>query len=106
MAPASAFSEEFEVLRDEIVRLKAPLSLDVTPLSNALELGLDSLDFVEIYDAVERHFGCELPIEKWFVREGETSTPRTDAFLLERIASFIHQHRRPDRTAVTEATHA
>ena len=49
----------------------------ITPESHAIDdLGIDSLDFLDIAFAIDKAFGIKLPLEKWMqqVNEGEVSS--------------------------------
>ena len=49
----------------------------ITPESHAIDdLGIDSLDFLDIAFAIDKAFGIKLPLEKWTqeVNEGKAKT--------------------------------
>jgi len=49
----------------------------ITPQSHAIDdLGIDSLDFLDVAFALDKAFGIKLPLEKWMqqVNEGEVSS--------------------------------
>src|SRR6266446_4730484 len=46
----------------------------ITPESHAIDdLGIDSLDFLDIAFAIDKAFGIKLPLEKW-TQEGDDRT--------------------------------
>ncbi len=54
----------------------------ITPDSNTIDdLGIDSLDFLDIVFAIDKSFGIKVPLEKWTqeVNEGRASA---DAFFV------------------------
>lgn len=84
-------TDELDALRAAITSLQADAEL--APETNALDLGLDSLDFVMIADQIERSFGCMLPIGEWFAVDGETGEPTRSNFVIENIAAYIARYR-------------
>ena len=74
----------------------------ITPESHAInDLGIDSLDFLDVAFAIDKAFGIKMPLEQWTqeVNEGKVSTD--EYFVLEQP---LRQHRqrwwrprRPDR---------
>jgi acyl carrier protein len=51
----------------------------ITPDSHAInDLGIDSLDFLDVAFAIDKAFGIKMPLEKWTqdVNEGTTSSDR------------------------------
>ena len=51
----------------------------ITPDSHAInDLGIDSLDFLDVAFAIDKAFGIKMPLEKWTqdVNEGKVSSDR------------------------------
>jgi acyl carrier protein len=66
----------------------------ITPESHALDdLGIDSLDFLDIAFAVDKAFGIKMPLEQWTqeVNEGKVTTDQYFILgnLCQRIDSLI-----------------
>ena len=62
----------------------------INPESHAIEdLGIDSLDFLDIAFAIDKAFGIKLPIERWTqeVNDGEATTEQY--FVLKNLCSRI-----------------
>jgi acyl carrier protein len=62
----------------------------IKPESHALDdLGIDSLDFLDIAFAIDKTFGIKLPIEQWTqeVNDGNASTEQY--FVLENLCRRI-----------------
>ena len=56
----------------------------ITPESHTIDdLGIDSLDFLDIVFAIDKEFGIKIPLEQWTqeVNEGKVSTE--EYFVLE-----------------------
>ena len=51
----------------EIISDTSDIPLDeITPEKNAFtDLGIDSLDFLDIAFAIDKNFGIKIPLEKW-----------------------------------------
>jgi acyl carrier protein len=64
----------------------------IKPESHAInDLGIDSLDFLDIAFAIDKAFGIKLPLEQWTqeVNEGKVSTEQY--FILQNLCSRIDE---------------
>ena len=64
----------------------------IKPESHAInDLGIDSLDFLDIAFAIDKTFGIKMPLEQWTqeVNEGRASTEQY--FVLENLCSRIDE---------------
>jgi acyl carrier protein len=62
----------------------------ITPESHAIDdLGIDSLDFLDIAFAIDKAFGIKLPLEQWTqeVNDGKASTEQY--FVLKNLSARI-----------------
>ncbi len=76
---AEIIAETSEIPREEIM-----------PNSHAIdELGIDSLDFLDIVYAVDKEFGIKVPLEAWTqqINDGKASTE--DYFVLKNLCARI-----------------
>jgi acyl carrier protein len=76
---ATIIAETCDIQRDKI-----------SPDSHAIDdLGIDSLDFLDIAFAIDKAFGIKLPLEQWTqeVNEGKASTEQY--FVLKNLAARI-----------------
>ena len=76
---ADIISETSEIDRDTI-----------TPESHTIDdLGIDSLDFLDIVFAVDKEFGIKIPLERWTqeVNDGKASTE--DYFVMKNLCAKI-----------------
>lgn len=67
---------------------------DIKPESHAIDdLGIDSLDFLDVAFAIDKAFGIKLPLEQWTqeVNEGKATTEQYFVLknLCERIDGLI-----------------
>ena len=64
----------------------------ITPESHAInDLGIDSLDFLDIAFAIDKAFGIKLPLEQWTqeVNDGKATTDQY--FVLKNLAARIDE---------------
>jgi acyl carrier protein len=76
---ADIIAETSEIDRDKI-----------TPDSHTIDdLGIDSLDFLDIVFAIDKEFGIKVPLEKWTqeVNDGKASTD--DYFVMKNLCAKI-----------------
>jgi len=78
---ANIISETCDIPRDKI-----------KPKSHAInDLGIDSLDFLDIAFAIDKTFGIKMPLEQWTqeVNEGRATTEQY--FVLENLSTRIDE---------------
>ncbi|HEY8014539.1 MAG: acyl carrier protein [Dongiales bacterium] len=66
----------------------------IRPESHTInDLGIDSLDFLDVTFAIDKRFGIKMPIEKWMqdINEGKGSVD--DYFILNNLCSRIEELR-------------
>ena len=66
------------------------ISISITPQSHTIDdLGIDSLDFLDIVFAIDKEFGIKVPLEKWTqeVNDGKVSTE--EYFVMENLCAKI-----------------
>ena len=83
---ASTFEQVADIIADtcDIDRDK------ITPESHAInDLGIDSLDFLDIAFAIDKAFGIKMPLEQWTqeVNDGKVSTE--EYFVLGNLCANI-----------------
>jgi acyl carrier protein len=64
----------------------------ITPESHAIDdLGIDSLDFLDIAFAIDKAFGIKMPLEKWTqeVNDGKATTEQY--FVLKNLSERIDE---------------
>jgi acyl carrier protein len=63
---------------------------DIKPEAHAIDdLGIDSLDFLDIVFAIDKEFGIKVPLEKWTqeVNDGKASTD--EYFVMKNLCAKI-----------------
>jgi acyl carrier protein len=79
-AVATIIAETCDIPREEI-----------TPESHAInDLGIDSLDFLDVAFAIDKAFGIKLPLEQWTqeVNDGKATTEQY--FVLKNLCASIN----------------
>ncbi len=62
----------------------------ITPDSHVIDdLGIDSLDFLDIVFAVDKAFGIKIPIEAWTEEVNRGDTPAEQYFVLKNLCARI-----------------
>lgn len=76
---ADIISETSEIDRDTI-----------TPESHTIDdLGIDSLDFLDIVFAIDKEFGIKVPLEKWTQDVNDGKVPTEEYFVMKNLCAHI-----------------
>ena len=57
------------------------------------DLGIDSLDFLDVTFAIDKRFGIKMPIEKWMQEINEGKVSVDDYFILNNLCQRIDELR-------------
>lgn len=80
----------FDTIADIIAETCSLERSVISPKSHAIdELGIDSLDFLDVTYAIDKKFGIKLPVEQWTqdISEGRAKTEQY--FVLGNLAAEI-----------------
>lgn len=78
---AEIISETCELPREEI-----------SPKSHAIDdLGIDSLDFLDIVFAIDKKFGIKIPLEAWTEEVNSGAAPAEQYFVMENLCARIDE---------------
>ena len=78
---ADIISETSEIPREEI-----------TPDSHTIDdLGIDSLDFLDIVFAIDKEFGIKIPMEAWTEEVNNGSASTEDYFVMKNLCTRIDE---------------
>ena len=83
-------SSTFDKVADIIAETSEIERDTITPESHTIDdLGIDSLDFLDIVFAVDKEFGIKIPLETWTqeVNDGKASTE--EYFVMKNLCSKI-----------------
>ena len=77
----------------EIISDTSDIPLDeITPEKNAFtDLGIDSLDFLDIAFAIDKNFGIKIPLEKWTEELNENKASVDEYFILSKHCDRIDE---------------
>jgi len=63
---------------------------NITPESHAInDLGIDSLDFLDVAFAIDKAFGIKMPLEQWTQEVNEGKVSSDEYFVLGHLAENI-----------------
>ena len=85
---ASAFERIADIIADnsEVPREK------ITPESHVIDdLGIDSLDFLDIVFAIDKAFGIKVPVETWTQEVNAGQAPAEKYFVMRNLAARIDE---------------
>jgi acyl carrier protein len=64
----------------------------ITPESHAIDdLGIDSLDFLDIAFAIDKAFGIKLPLEQWTQEVNDGKVPAEQYFVLNNLCARVDE---------------
>ena len=64
----------------------------IRPESHVIEdLGIDSLDFLDIVFAIDKAFGIKVPVEKWTQEVNAGEKPAEHYFVMKNLAARIDE---------------
>lgn len=65
---------------------------EITPESHVIDdLGIDSLDFLDIAFAIDKAFGIKMPFEKWTQDVNEGKASAEEYFVLKNLCARIDE---------------
>jgi acyl carrier protein len=64
----------------------------ITPESHVIDdLGIDSLDFLDIVFAIDKEFGIKVPVEAWTQEVNAGTAPAGQYFVMKNLAARIEE---------------
>jgi acyl carrier protein len=80
----------FEAVAEIIVDTSDIPLEEITPEKNAFtDLGIDSLDFLDIAFAIDKQFGIKIPLEQWTEELNENNADVDEYFVLSKLCERI-----------------
>lgn len=62
----------------------------IAPDSHTIDdLGIDSLDFLDIVFAIDKEFGIKVPLEKWTQEVNDGKAPAEEYFVMKNLCAKI-----------------
>lgn len=87
-------SETFDKVADIIADTSEFDREAITPDSNTVDdLGIDSLDFLDIVFAIDKEFGIKVPLETWTQDINDGNAKAEDYFVLKNLCAKIDELR-------------
>ena len=82
----------FERIAD-IIAANSEVSREaITPDSHVTEdLGIDSLDFLDIVFAIDKEFGVKVPVEQWTQEVNAGTAPAEQYFVMRNLAARVEE---------------
>ena len=82
----------FERIADIIAANSEVPREKITPDSHVTEdLGIDSLDFLDIVFAIDKEFGIKVPVEKWTQDVNAGTAPAEQYFVMKNLATRVEE---------------
>ena len=89
-SPAMSSSGTFDKVADIIADISGIDRATITPASHAInDLGIDSLDFLDVAFAIDKAFGIKLPLEQWTQEVNEGGVSGDQYFVLSGLCANI-----------------
>ncbi len=81
---------------DEVATIIAEVSsvdrTTITPEAHAInDLGIDSLDFLDVTFAIDKKFGIKMPVEKWMEEVNEGRAKAEEFFVMRNLVRRIDE---------------
>jgi acyl carrier protein len=85
-------SSAFDRIADIIAETSDVPRDKITPDSHVIEdLGIDSLDFLDIVFAIDKAFGIKVPVEAWTQEVNSGAAPAEQYFVMKNLAIRIEE---------------
>lgn len=85
-------SSTFDKVADIIAETSEIDRDTITPDSHTIDdLGIDSLDFLDIVFAIDKEFGIKIPLEQWTQEVNEGKAPTEEYFVLKNLCTKIDE---------------
>jgi acyl carrier protein len=82
----------FDRVADIIAQTSDIAREKIGPESHVIEdLGIDSLDFLDIVFAIDKDFGIKIPVEAWTEEVNAGKVPAEQYFVLRNLVAHIDQ---------------
>jgi acyl carrier protein len=88
----TAMSSAFDRIADIIAENSEVKREDISPDSHVInDLGIDSLDFLDIVFAIDKEFGIKVPVEQWTQEVNAGKAPAEQYFVMKNLAARIEE---------------
>ena len=91
MSPAAS-EQTFETIADIIAETASVDRAKITPTAHVInDLGIDSLDFLDIVFEIDKRFGVKVPVEAWTEQVNSGKAPAEQFFVMGSLAQRIDE---------------
>lgn len=85
-------SDTFQQVKEVIADVSDIEAEQITPESHTIDdLGIDSLDFLDITYAIDKKFGIKMPVEEWMDEVNSGKAKAEDFFVLKNLCARIDE---------------
>ena len=85
-------SETYQAVAEVIAEVSDIDVGEITPDSHTInDLGIDSLDFLDITYAIDKRFGIKMPVEQWMEQVNEGKANAEDFFVMKNLVARIDE---------------
>jgi acyl carrier protein len=85
-------ASSFDRIADIIAENSEVPRENILPDSHVInDLGIDSLDFLDIVFAIDKEFGIKVPLEKWTQNVNDGKVPTEEYFLMRNLCAKIDE---------------
>ncbi len=91
----TAFNQEtFDSVADIIADICSIDRTEIAPDSHAVnDLGIDSLDFLDVTFDIDRKFGIKMPVEQWMEEVNQGDADADEFFVMKNLVLRIEELR-------------
>jgi acyl carrier protein len=90
IAMANYNQETFDAVAGIIAEVSSIDQATISPDSHAInDLGIDSLDFLDVTFAIDKKFGIKMPVEKWMEDVNEGRAKAEEFFVMRNLVRHI-----------------
>ena len=87
-------SNTFDRVADIIAETSEIDRSKITPESHTIDdLGIDSLDFLDVVFAIDKEFGIKIPLEKWTQEVNDGQVDTDEYFVMKNLCAKIDELR-------------
>lgn len=84
--------ETYDTVADIISEVSSIERAEITPEAHAInDLGIDSLDFLDVTFAIDKKFGIKMPVEQWMEDVNEGKASADDFFVMKNLVARIDE---------------
>ncbi len=84
--------ETYDTVAEIISEVSSIDRAEIAPEAHAInDLGIDSLDFLDVTFAIDKKFGIKMPVEQWMEDVNEGKASADDFFVMKNLVARIDE---------------